>query len=327
MVIKKLYIIGNGFDLHHNLRTSYYDFAKFLKKKNKDLYITLEKYISYPSFDRDLWSRFEENLANLEIKEIIYEHADTLPSYGSDDFRDRDRYVFPDIMHEHYQKLTSGLFSEFEAFIKNVDFHETAFEYNVKLDKSATFLTFNYTNTLEHLYKIDKKQIVYIHNSVFYNSEGIVLGHGIDPENFKEKRQIPPDGLNEEQLEDWNDQHNDYDYSYDTGKETLMRYFKDTYKPTKDIIKEHSAFFKSIINVEEVYILGHSISPVDLPYFQQIIRSVRKDVKWHVSYYDIKESKKHFGTLKALGIEENNIILFKLVDIKENNKQFKMDLN
>lgn len=324
---KRLYIVGNGFDLHHCLRTSYYDFAKFLKENNKNLYETLESYISYPSSDKDLWSRFEENLANLDAEEILSEHTDTLPDYASDDFRDRDRYVFPDIMDEHYQKLTSGLFSEFEAFIRKVDFPKSAFEFKIELDKSATFLTFNYTDTLERLYKIDKKQILYIHNSVFYSNEGIVLGHGIDPKNFEEKRPNPPDGLSDEELEIWHDQHDDYDYSYDTGKETLMQYFKDTYKPTQEIIKRHASFFKSIAHISEVFVLGHSISPVDLTYFDHIVKSIDKDVKWVVSLYDTRERKRHLETLKSLNIEEDNITLFELTDIQENNNQLKINFN
>ena len=294
---KRLYILGNGFDLHHCLRTSYCDFAEFLKENNKNLYETLERYISFPSSDKNLWSRFEENLANLDAEEILSEHTDTLPNYASENFEDGDKFVFPNTINEYYQKLTNGLFSEFEAFIRNVDLPKTAFEFKIELDEVATFLTFNYTDTLERLYQIDEKQILYIHNSVFYSNEGIVLGHGIDPKNFEEEKPTPPDGVSDEELESWHEQHDDYDYSYDTGKETLMQYFKDTYKPSQEIIQRHASFFKSIAHISEVYVLGHSISPVDLTYFDYIVKSIDRNAKWFVSYYDNQESKRHFETL------------------------------
>ncbi len=321
----KLYIIGNGFDLHHGLRTSYFDFAKCLKENNRNLYDTLENYISYPSSDKDLWSRFEENLANLDADEILSEHTDTLPNYVSDDFRDRDRYVFPDIMDEHHQKLTTGLFEQFEGFIQKVEFPQTSFEYKIELDKQASFLTFNYTDTLERLYKVERKNIVYLHNSAFHGSEAIILGHGIDPVNFEEKRPEPPDDLDEEDFERWHDQHNDYDYSYDTGKENLMRYFKDTFKPTSEIIQRHNAFFEGLGSFKEVFVLGHSISSVDLPYFKKIITFVNQNTKWSVSYYNTEEKIRHLNTLKTMGLEEKNINLFELLDMQENNKQLKID--
>ena len=40
--MKTLYIIGNGFDLHHNLPTQYSDFSKYIQEKNVELYNTIE---------------------------------------------------------------------------------------------------------------------------------------------------------------------------------------------------------------------------------------------------------------------------------------------
>ena len=40
-----LYIIGNGFDLMHGVKSSYYNFRDFLKKRNPELKVQLESYI------------------------------------------------------------------------------------------------------------------------------------------------------------------------------------------------------------------------------------------------------------------------------------------
>lgn len=327
MMSKRLYVLGNGFDLHHGLKTSYYDFAKFLKKNNSEIYSLLESYVQYPTSDKDLWSRFEENLANLNIKDILEEHSDALPVFSSDAFRDGDRHIFPDIMQQHHQKLTTGLFNEFKEFILNVKYTESAFENKLQLDKSATFLTFNYTNTLERLYNISRNQIIYIHNSAFYDDNDIVLGHGITPERFEEKRPTPPKGLDDEELEQWYSDHDNYEYSYDTGKDEIMKYFKDTYKPTKDIIQNHDSFFRNLISVEEIFVLGHSMSSVDLPYFEQITKSINPKTKWSVSYYNISERDKHLNTLKILNIDRSNISVFELEDFKQANVQLKIDID
>jgi hypothetical protein len=321
----KLYIIGNGFDLHHGLNTSYYDFSEYIKEHDSDLHYTLERHISYPKSDKDLWAKFEANLANLDIDEIISENTDLLPDYSSDDFRDRDRHIFPDKMEEQYQLLTTGLFSAFKNFILSVKFPLSAYEYKLNIEHAAQYLTFNYTNTLERLYQIDKNQMTYIHNSVYNNHDDIILGHGIDPINFEEKSPEPPEGLNEEQLQLWYEENNDYDYSYDTGKESIRRYFRDTYKPTKEIITRNKNFFENLITVKEIFVLGHSISEVDLPYFQEIINSIPANTNWNVSFYNELEKEKHLQTLNQLGIEMSNIYQFELVDIQENNIQLKID--
>ena len=324
-MIKKLYIIGNGFDLHHCLKTSYYDFANYLKENHRTLYDTLESYVSYPNSDKDLWSKFEENLANLDAEEFLFRNSNYLPNYSSEEFREGDRYAFPNIMEQHHEMLTTGLFSAFEEFIRQVEYPNYSFEHKIGLDKMATFLTFNYTNPLERLYGIDKNKIVYIHNSAFYGNNRILLGHGIDPETFEEKIPEPPDNLEPEQFEEWYSMNDNYDYSYDEGKKNIMRYFKDTFKPTMEIIEKHSDFFKALISVEEVLVFGHSMSKVDLPYFHKIVKSVNKDAKWTISYYNSKEYKSHLTTLKSLNVERKNITLLELTALQESNKQLKLE--
>ena len=180
----ELYVIGNGFDLHHGLKTSYYDFSQYLRENDNDLYETLENYISYPQSDNNLWLRFEENLANLDAEEILSENSDYLPNIASDEFRARDLHTFPDVMQQNFERLTVDLLQNFKNFILNVEFKNSIYERKITLDKNSKFLNFNYTDTLERVYGIESKHITYIHNSV-NNSEGIILGHGIDPKNFE----------------------------------------------------------------------------------------------------------------------------------------------
>ncbi len=322
---EKLYVIGNGFDLHHNLKTSYYAFADYLKDNNRPLYDALESYVSYPSTHNDLWWQFENNLANLNIDEILSENSDQLPDYESDEFRDRDKYAFPDLMENYLELLTSDLIESFTEFIQKVKYPKSSKEYLLELDVNSQFLTFNYTKTLELLYGIDRNQIIYIHNSAFYGGGNIVLGHGISPENFKEDIPEPPEDINPEDYGKWY-AGNSGDYSYDTGKASLWRYFELTFKPTQTIIKRNYLFFNSLKTIKSIYVLGHSISQIDLPYFKELVKSVNKSVTWNVSYYSSQEKERHFETLKSIGVIENNINLFELMDIQKNNKQLKLDI-
>jgi hypothetical protein len=322
---KRLYIIGNGFDLHHNLKTSYFDFESFIKERYNDIYTVLEEYVSYPKNDKCLWAKFEENLANLDTEEILAEYSDRLPEYGNDEFRDRDVFVFPDIMEELFKKLTYGLLSAFTNFIQEVEYLPSSSEKKICIDNEAFYLTFNYTKTLEKLYEIPESKIVYIHNSAFSLVDKIILGHGIAPETFKEIKTEPPENLTLEELEEWHNQNDDYDYSYNEGKQNLMRYFEVSYKPTKQIINLYLDFFKGLKNIEEIFVLGHSISNVDIPYFEEIIKWIKPEVKWNVSYYCQKEGNRHKNTLIKLGVDIINIKCILLEDLQIENNQLNND--
>jgi hypothetical protein len=324
--MKRFYIIGNGFDLHHGLKTSYYDFAQYLEKSNNELFTTLEKYISYPTNQHSLWSDFETNLANLSIDEILDDNIIYLPDIMSDEFRDRDLHAFPNVMENFFRLLTEELFQEFQDFIQLVDFQESASSKMVELDIQATFLTFNYTNTLEKLYGVKRNKVTYIHNSAFYGAESIILGHGMNPANFKQVTPEPPDNLNPEEYDRWYGENVSWDYSFDTGRETLEKYFETTFKPTEKVIKDKQYFLQAINQFDEINIFGHSLSDVDMPYFREIYKHSKLDANWRVSYYSLNNKKHHFEKMTNLGITSSKLDLFELKDIQRNNKQLKLKL-
>ncbi|MCG2609759.1 bacteriophage abortive infection AbiH family protein, partial [Acinetobacter sp. SM34] len=60
--------------------------------------------------------------------------------------------------------------------------------------------------------------------------------------------------------------------------------------------------------ISEVYILGHSMAEVDLPYFEELVKSVKPDAKWTVTFYSPDEKQHHFEVLKGLGISNISIV-------------------
>lgn len=60
---KILYIIGNGFDLMHGVRSSYYDFGNTIGK-NSHIRFVLENYLE----SDDLWADFEGALATMNVE-------------------------------------------------------------------------------------------------------------------------------------------------------------------------------------------------------------------------------------------------------------------
>ena len=90
--MKHLYIIGNGFDRHHGMETSYSHFRNWLEDRNLSVLCTIDELFGY--CDDDWWQYFESNLATAVTSEIVQEEVrENYPDFGSDDFRDRDWYA------------------------------------------------------------------------------------------------------------------------------------------------------------------------------------------------------------------------------------------
>ena len=69
---EKLYIIGNGFDLHHELKTSYAHFRDdYVKKRSPILWNDLlDIYGEAPQNDNLWWNNFENMLGKVDYESL-----------------------------------------------------------------------------------------------------------------------------------------------------------------------------------------------------------------------------------------------------------------
>jgi hypothetical protein len=295
---KRLYVIGNGFDLHHKIKSSYWDFKDFVKENYDNLFEALEKYFN----EEELWSDFEQTLEYLDTDKIIDEASNYLVSYGADDWSDAYHHDYQYEIQNRIDIITEQLKIKFTEWILQLDIHAGIDVPRLKLINNANYLTFNYTPTLEILYSIPAENIFYIHNKIVDKDSNFILGHSRKPS----KSNSLNSGMNLE----------DQDVRVIEGNEILDKYFIDTYKSTETIIKENESFFSNLSTVEEIFVLGHSLSPVDIDYFNEIIKNIDvKKVKWKVSYNSNKDLEHHLVTLTGLGIEESLIHLDKLENL------------
>ena len=177
------------------------------------------------------------------------------------------------------------------------------------------FLTFNYTDTLERYYNIDRESIKYIHNKSGEDNE-LVLGHGIDPQEFLKQEEKPPEDPEEYEL--WYESRSECDYSIERGKDEVLLYFQKSFKPTEDIIAQNIDFFNKLNLIKKIYVLGHSLSEVDIPYFQKIKKHLEGKQQWYVSYHKHEERYEKIKTLSSLGIDIEEISLIKITELKNN---------
>jgi len=324
--MKTLYIIGNGFDIHHQLDTRYQSFANYLAENNSEVYDLLLNYYGLPDITNPdltdeeyaLWSRFEQALADLDYLSVLDDNSDLIARPGAEDFRDRDWHSYQIEMEEIIKDLTTTLISDFNHFILTVKYESIPDDTLIVLEDDSHFLTFNYTETLQKSYGIPDTRITYIHNRAGADNCTLILGHGTDPANFEEKEEEPPQGLSEEEFYEWREQKADeYDYSYESAKQEILSYYTKAFKNTASIIENNIAFFENLAEVEKVIVLGHSISEVDLKYFEVLKTKLNESVIWNVSYYSEFEKQAHKQTLLQLGINDTNIIQLKITELKK----------
>ena len=146
--MKNLYIIGNGFDLHHNLNTSYFNFREYLHKiKETDILEILER-----NFDKEnLWSNFEESLGEIDINKYVEENF-----YDLEYSQNHSKYIGSRFVNKLKNYLCQWMFS----INTNTELEKIN---HLPLNIESTFLTFNYTDTLETVYKISEERIIYLH--------------------------------------------------------------------------------------------------------------------------------------------------------------------
>lgn len=313
----KLYVIGNGFDAHHGLDTKYTSFGLYLKRCYNEVYDLLLEHYGFEDLNPNneqtlwdpLWSEFEKSLSLLDTQTVMEAHSDSIAVPSSDEFKDRDWGAFQIDMEMVLDKLTIELYKAFKEFILSVEFPPFDISKEIRIDRDAKYLTFNYTDTLAHYYAVPEKNVLFIHEKAEDNDIELVLGHGVDPENFKEKLAEPPEGLSPEELDDWYQNISDqYDYSYELGKETINRYFTKTFKGTDAIIENNAVFFDNLLDIDEVIVIGHSLADVDLHYFKHLAKSVSPAAKWTATYYAEDDQVKHHRTLANLGIHNVSVV-------------------
>ena len=277
----KLYIIGNGFDIGHGIPCKYSDFYTYLERNREDVLEKMERYY-YVDSDSELWSDFErgleEGICYDSLADIIYENT---PNFASDEFRDADWYDAQIYIEEECDKLLNYIRSGFEEWINSLELSNITEKYAI--DKTARILSFNYTEVLENIYKIPAKNVIHIHNKV---GEKLIFGHGRDVENFNVKEALYGDEdahlvIDEEtgDITTMEDGHEQF------AENAVCAFYDKMRKHTDEVIKEHSDYFHSLSDTDEIIVIGHSYNEIDTPYFKKISESVNNKATWTLHYF------------------------------------------
>ena len=179
-----LWIIGNGFDLAHGLRTKYNDFKEYLDEYNPDLKSVLEEGCYDPNF---LWSQFEDALGYLDYDYLLDVYrAEVDIGLDSPGLCARNMIQTIVDIRRILEELPEAL-NEWISTIDITDIEQLPLINTYMTETENYFINFNYTSTLECVYNVDYNRIYYIHGSQ-YNEDSLVLGHAgpVYPSNYDE---------------------------------------------------------------------------------------------------------------------------------------------
>lgn len=323
---KKLYIIGNGFDLHHRYKSGFCDYGRWLKEKHEDIYNSLEsEWFNIPDEDEDSnyewrnwWSNFENNIGEISLRRYIENTADIAFFEAADAEERRAHHIYAGerIANSDFLRLANQINGTFKEWIQTlhpgVEFKKLPIE-----AENAFFINFNYTPTLEKTYQISKDSIFYVHGSI--DSEEYILGHGksyVEIAEMAESDSECPTDIPIEEMAQWYNAHTD-DYMTDQVKQKAIEQLYGLRKNVEQIIENNKEIFKGFESVEQINIYGFSFSNIDIPYLFEIISHINLNkVKWEISYFCDTDNANIDRFIRSANIPPRMVTKIRLTDIQ-----------
>lgn len=256
-----LVIIGNGFDLWQNLKTSYKDFYNYYmqhrfeickKLKIKEVSVSYDGNTTkitpveliYGDIENqdlsyyDFWNTFEESLGRLD-------------TYNLNLYYGKEPEDLKDFLQsgKNAQKILKTAFCNWVRSLKI----ENKEKSNVKFKDNCIFINFNYTSTLENLFGIDEDDVIHIHGEA-NDKDSIIFGHSIHPHEPEDFLRILGgrflglyivEGL-----------------LFETDKQVRSNITQLCFELSLAGIKAE--------DIKDIYVLGHSLGSADFEYFRYL---------------------------------------------------------
>ena len=274
-----------------------YDFAPFERKDNRNGKNKQRQKWRDDALYKYLWKSFEFELSHANEVEMEEKSQSVLEVMdldggliGIEDTMDdywEDEYHFIEMLNHYVWKWAKQIRLN-KAYPRKTCFIENTEDY---------FLTFNYTSVLERVYQISSDRICHIHGGLTpYCKEKPILGHG-----------------NADKLAIYREKAKRADDEFDEGAKSIYtaiaKFYERIFKDTNRQINIHRGFFENLADITSVNIIGHSMSDVDLPYFQSVQLYSPDRKTWNVYYYDKEEQNSMKEQLLSIGVMEEKICM------------------
>lgn len=293
----RLIIVGNGFDLHHGLKTGYKDYAHFLKEHYPN---TLESIQGSEYFDGECSDIFDsEDLfwtdaeGNLKLNfELMLE--ETVDGYYPDLSEKSDaRWHRAEFDSEEKVKMIDSAFTTHALvnWIQLIDVTKVDETRKVTLFPSDVFVSFNYTETLEKVYKVPSERILHIHGCIS-NPDSLQFGNPDQTPSVVRKK-----------FEDVYGEDEFYGMSIEPAANNYVA-LADSFSKNIDSNIPKLEIFLAGKDIDEVVIMGHSYPGVDKPYYEKVLLPRFLTAKWTFYCYsdkDFDDAQKYISEKKLRG--------------------------
>lgn len=301
----ELFVIGNGFDIAHGLKTTYGNFRDYIEEKDWSYLEALENMYGFCIDSKKelvkeyLWRDFETNLSGIDEIGIIDigENIDLGLEGGDIGVEDTlneywdEQYIFIERLNEFIM-----------SWIKQVEINTTRKTDRIDEDTNGLFITFNYTLLLEEVYEIESYDILHIHGSINEKVDSSpVIGHG-DKSKIFEMKQIAEEASDE------------FEEKKSSIYGALANYYERTLKDVSYFLRINSSFFEKLKGINSISIIGHSLGEVDMPYFREIKNNVNKDTIWNIYYHCEADEVLYREKIMSIGVHKDNIRMLSSYD-------------
>ena len=297
-----LFIIGNGFDRFNNLDTSYWHFHEWLRKQKggEEFIETLESFFYFANRKGEnlLWTDFEKAIGKCDVENNFKQLEERYEEYKGE-YNYYLSYIQDDISTRFVFPLQKDMPNYFIHWIKDINNKIYQLPELNSISKKlygftreGLFLTFNYTDTLEHLYQIPEANICHIHNRV-KSDEQPIIGHNTKAKEIERPLEITQGEINE--------------------KQNMVKVIDSLKKKHHDNVKRHTIFFDQLgKHINRVVVYGHSMNDIDMPYFRSVRNRIAADAQWYVSYHNNDDYKMIEIARRTLKIEPSCFHPFEL---------------
>ncbi len=275
-----MYVIGNGFDLWHGLPTSYAHFYGYALDRLEER----ERFYWFKKGQRP-WNDFENDLGTFDWAEFYdaYNHLEV----GFENLRMSYVAALEDEMAQQRHLHVAAIRECFVEWVNTIDVSLVWPKMNFPL--GSRFLSFNYTSTLQKVYRIEEDQILHLHGKA-ESYDDLVFGHG---ENVEEEAMYDEDG--------------EPTHTPFSDAEASAKYpFYAFRKPVEEIMDKNSKFFDSLSGVNQIFVIGHSLNKVDMAYFSKI-NAIAQSASWTVACYTNQELTDNRLKLEDYGVPNDRI--------------------
>lgn len=326
----KLWIIGNGFDLHHGLKTSYSDYKAFLCRRHRcknegrccklqssevpeavcgncckcetNIDCPVRKFNELPRSGSvgNLWRNLEEACA-IDLHRLMdrvkgeWHCGDCCP----------EDTAATDLLNGELGVAKAFTGHEFYEWLCAVE--ESLPKINQKwlnFDQQDLFITFNYTTTLQYVYGISDERICYVHGCLDDAKMRLRMTDQAD-RGLSENRIVHSNilfgspELTDESVRIAVDYYKTLQETSDEDAEVLAKHLrslswffgKDVQCRRKPLEDWVRQHCKDKPTLTEIVVAGHSLGKNDMPYFDYLAESFRY-VKWCFLFYNWEDLEK-----------------------------------